>query len=213
MLSCWVLMTPCFYVCLFSSASFSLFVFLNARCCLDDAESAVPRCVCINVIISAGSLSPFIFNEQWGCVASINRELDRPSSTAHKSPALFIWGADCCERLLMMCYGYICVLTATPRAGDEQNEVRKRRKKAGPHKGALQHSQHCQCEAMRLNYKCMVSVGFISMRPYSRTWYRHSCTSVNGCGNVKWCVYINWFLVLVSPDNWKAKDLKESYKL
>lgn len=58
----------------------------------------------------------------------------------------------------MMQRGSLSALTITQRAGDGQNEVRrKRRKEQGwkeKREGALQHSQHCQCEAMRLNYKC-----------------------------------------------------------
>lgn len=59
----------------------------------------------------------------------------------------------------MMRRGSLSALTITQRAGDGQSEVRREKKGGsrdgeGRLKGALQHSQHCQCEAMRLNYKC-----------------------------------------------------------
>lgn len=56
----------------------------------------------------------------------------------------------------MMQRGSPSVLTITQRAGDGQSEKgeRKEERWEGRREGALQHSQHCQCEAMRLNYKC-----------------------------------------------------------
>lgn len=58
----------------------------------------------------------------------------------------------------MMRHGSLSGLTITQRAGDGQSEVRRERRKEeqgweGRHEGAVQHLQHCQCEAMRLNYK------------------------------------------------------------
>lgn len=62
----------------------------------------------------------------------------------------------------MMRRGSMSALTITQRAGDGQSEARGKRRREGKkegagmerREGALQHSQHCQCEAMRLNYKC-----------------------------------------------------------
>lgn len=59
----------------------------------------------------------------------------------------------------MMRCGSLSALTISLREGDGQKQKREWRmegkKEVGRRKGATQHSQHCQCEAMRLNYKCL----------------------------------------------------------
>lgn len=61
----------------------------------------------------------------------------------------------------MMRHGSLSGLTISRRAGDGQGEAR-REERSGEgvgRQGALQHSQHCQRQAMRLNYEFLAFAG------------------------------------------------------
>lgn len=163
------------------------------RCCHYYTGSVVPRCVCI--IICAVSLSPFIFNEQWDCVAPLNRE-----SISQHIKALFTASGcvDCAvKRLLMMRHGSPSPLPIPQKVGDGQSEVG--RGKEGWRVWRRENTRepfsiHNTVSARQwgLTAGAEVSVGFINMRLICR----YSAIVVCVCVLMYTCVYVSMHMYI-----------------